>query len=122
MRILLIEDHAACAEGFLCLMETYLPEANVVHCTTLADAARSVEFDGPFAVIVLDLSLPDASGTEGLSRLRGLVRETTDTPIIVYTAYPHFEQACLDLGAGAFCVKANINGADLAALIQRICD
>lgn len=120
MRILLIEDHLACAEGFQCLMEEYLPAAVVAHTTTLHGALLALEHHAPFDVIVLDLSLPDAKGTEGLAMLRELVRDTTETPIIVYTAYPQFEQACLELGAGAFCVKASINGAELAAILERI--
>lgn len=120
MRILLIEDHLACAEGFQCLMEAYLPDATVAHTTTLHGALLALEHHGPFDVIVLDLSLPDAKGTEGLCRLQALLRETTTTPIVVYTAYPQYQQACLDEGATAFCVKATIDGPDLAALLERI--
>lgn len=120
MRILLIEDYLPCAEGFLLLMEEYIPEAEVTYCTTLQGALNALGHHDPFDVIVLDLSLPDAKGTEGLIQLRALLRETTDTPIVVYTAYPQFEAACLELGAGAFCVKASIDGSELAATIQRI--
>ena len=120
MRILLIEDYQECAEGFFCLMEAYIPEASIVHCMTLQAAADAIEQDGPFNVIVLDLSLPDAKGTEGLQRLRQLLRETTATPIVVYTAYPQYQQECLDAGAQAFCIKASIDGHDLAVLLERI--
>lgn len=120
MRILLIEDHLPCAEGFLCLMEEYLPQAEVTYCTTLQAAMHAIAHHAEFNVIVLDLSLPDAKGTEGLLRLLDLVRETTETPIVVYTAYSQFEADCLSLGAGAFCVKASIDGADLASLLERI--
>ncbi len=120
MRILLIEDHLPCVEGFLCLMEEYLPEAEVTYCTTLQGAIDALGYEAAFDVIVLDLSLPDATGTEGLERLRELLRETVTTPIVVYTAYPQFQHACLDLGAGAFCVKATINGHDLADTVRRV--
>lgn len=120
MRILLVEDDKPCAESFETLMEAYLPDATVAHAMTLHGALLALEHHSPFDVIVLDLSLPDAKGTEGLCRLRALLRETVDTPIVVYTAYPSYEQACLDEGARAFCVKASIDGTDLAALLERI--
>lgn len=117
MQILLIEDHQACAEGFALLMEEYLPEALVTHCTTLQDAADALETDGPYDVIVLDLSLPDAKETVGV---RLLVRLAPDTPIIVYTAYPQFEAACAAHGIHTFLVKGTTDGADLADTVRRI--
>lgn len=117
MRILLVEDHASCAEGFLELMETYVPEATVVHCSTLQTAADALTVGWPFDVIVLDLNLPDAKETVAV---RLLVRLAPEVPIVVYTAYPQFQEPCLDLGVGAFCVKASIDGHDLADTIRRI--
>lgn len=117
MRILLIEDHQACAEGFQLLMDEYLPEASVTHCTTLQDAADALETDGPYDVIVLDLSLPDAKETVGV---RLLVRLAPDTPIIVYTAYPQYRDACAQQGVGVYLIKANIDGPDLADTVRRV--
>ena len=117
MRILLIEDHQACAEGFVLLMEEYLPEASVTHCTTLQDAADALEQDPPFEVIVLDLSLPDAKETVGV---RLLVRLAPDIPIIVYTAYPQYRAACAEQGVGIYLIKANVDGQDLADTVRRV--
>lgn len=117
MRILLIEDHQGCAEGFIVLMEAYLPEATVTHCTTLQDAADALEQDAPFDVIVLDLSLPDAKETVGV---RLLVRLAPDTPIIVYTAYPQYRDACTQQGVGIYLIKANCDGHELADTVRRI--
>ena len=117
MNILLIEDHAACAEGFLCLMEAYLPEATVAHCTTLHDAIAALQEDAPYDVIVLDLGLPDAKETESV---RVLVRLAPTIPIIVYTAHAQYRDACAEYGIGIYLVKADIHGDELAAIIQRI--
>lgn len=117
LRILLIEDHQACAEGFLLLMEEYIPEATVTHCTTLQDAADAIQEDAPFDVIVLDLSLPDAKETVGV---RLLVRVAPAVPIIVYTAYPQYRDACREQGVGIYLIKANIHGADLADTVRRV--
>jgi len=117
MRILLIEDHAACAEGFRCLMETYLPEAEVSHCTTLHDAIAALQEDAPYDVIVLDLGLPDAKETESV---RVLVRLAPDIPIVVYTAHAQYRDACAEYGIGIYLVKADIDGYELASTLQRL--
>lgn len=119
MRILLIEDHQACAEGFQLLMDEYLPEASVTHCPTLQDAADAVAQDGPYDVIVLDLSLPDAKETVGV---RLLVHLAPDTPIVVYTAYPQYRDACADHGVDVYLIKANIDGPALADTLRRVVD
>lgn len=121
MRILLIEDHDACAVGFIVLMEEYIPDATVMHCTTLSDAIAAVITQPHFDVIVLDLSLPDAKETQGVRALMRVMRDKGEhIPIVVYTAYEQYRLACMEEGVGVFLVKANIDGRDLAEILRRI--
>lgn len=120
MKILLIEDHDACAVGFMVLMEEYLPEAEVVCTDTLYQACRWVE-SKEFDVIVLDLSLPDAKETQGVRALMQVMRQQGRiVPIVVYTAYEQYRADCMDEGVGVFLVKANIDGEDLAEVLRRV--
>ncbi len=100
-RILLVEDDPALARG----LATSLKSAG--HTVDIAEdgetaliAARSEEF----ALITLDLGLPDISGIEILRRLR---REGNTTPILILTARDAIEDRVegLDLGADDYLLK-----------------
>ena len=75
--ILLIEDNPGDAD----LVREHLPGTKIVHVATLAQA-RSALDEATFGVVLLDLALPDASGLEGVIKLRD---DHGDTPIIVLT-------------------------------------
>lgn len=117
MHLLLVEDHDAYAESFVMLIDAYAPDATVVHARTLQAGADALELYGPFDVVVVDLSLPDAKETVAV---RLLVRMAPDTPIVVLTAYPQFEGACLHLGADAYLLKCQTEGEELVSILARI--
>src|SRR5687767_9987502 len=82
LRILLVEDNPGDA---LLVRETLREVPSVAaeldHVERVADAiARLAE--RPADVVLLDLSLPDASGTEGVARLRAAA---PSVPIVVLT-------------------------------------
>ena len=78
-RILIVEDDRALGDG-LCLALKG-PEAEAVLCRTLS-AARSALEAGDFALVILDVNLPDGSGLDLLRE----VRRTSAVPIILLTA------------------------------------
>ncbi len=77
-------------------------------CRKLADAIKEIEADATDCVL-LDLSLPDVSGLDGIDRLRA---RFPDLPIIILTGLNDEEVALEALGAGAqdYLVKGSIDG------------
>jgi CheY-like chemotaxis protein len=70
------------------------------------------------AVVVLDLEMPRMNGITATRRIRGNAK-TRNTPILILTADDRREQAALDAGANAVCVKPCMPAA-LVPQIQRL--
>ncbi len=72
---------------------------------------EAVADEEPFALIVLDLNMPDFAGKEskyaGLELLERLKTETPNTPVIINSAWDEVETAkrCIDKGASDYFVK-----------------
>lgn len=96
-RVLLVEDSRLYAELMQDMIGSPGSGIDLVHCGELWDAAEVLLTDGA-ACVLLDLTLPDASGLEGLKQLRKLA---PDVPIVVLTALADEEQAIAALKAGA---------------------
>lgn len=95
MRLLIVEDNVELAEA---LKEAFAHRH--VHCDLahdVGDAALLVETTG-YALIILDLGLPDADGLDLLKRLRTSRRTE---PILVLTARDTIESRIDGLTAGA---------------------
>jgi DNA-binding response OmpR family regulator len=94
--VLIVEDDADIAELLVELTRSggYEPQ----HAPTLAAALVAVRSDGP-DLIVLDIALPDARGTQGLQRLASV---RPDVPIIMVTGNTDETLARETLKRGAF--------------------
>ncbi|TYB84270.1 response regulator transcription factor [Oceaniovalibus sp. ACAM 378] len=101
MRILIVEDDATLADGLSVglRLSGFTPEL----VTTCADADEALA-QGGFAAVVLDIMLPDGSGLDVLSRMRG---KDDRTPILLLTALDQVRDriAGLDLGADDYLGK-----------------
>jgi signal transduction histidine kinase/CheY-like chemotaxis protein len=113
-RVLIVEDNPADAD----LVRLSLEEADggpfeAEHVATLAEALARVTGSARPYVVLLDMSLPDALGLEGLRRLS---EATSDVPIVVLTgsAIRDVGRAAIHAGAQDYLTK----GAD-AALVPR---
>jgi DNA-binding response OmpR family regulator len=95
MRILIVEDDAAVAQGLAALLRAEGYACDV--CATLgcAEAALAVE---SFDAVLLDLGLPDGDGLVGLQRWRA---DGRTTPVLVLTARDALPQRVVGLDAGA---------------------
>lgn len=118
MRILIVEDDAALADGLSIglRMAGFTPEL----VGTCADAEMALATE-EFAAIVLDLMLPDGSG---LDLLAGLRRQESRTPVLMLTARDQTRDriAGLDCGADDYLGKPfdlNEVAARLRALVRR---
>lgn len=77
-RLLLLEDDLALGEGVRLALQS--EERPVTLCRTLAEARRALDEDGPFALLILDVNLPDGSGLSLLAEAKGR------SPVILLTA------------------------------------
>ncbi len=79
-RILLVEDDPALARGVSAMLRSKNYAVDVVEC---GEEAFASAMDEPYALIVLDLGLPDIDGIEVLRRLR---KAGSKTPVLVLSA------------------------------------
>ena len=94
-RILLVEDDPSLARG---LVKTLKAVGYAVDWAEDGETALALARQEPFALITLDLGLPDVSG---LAVLRQLRREKSKVPILILTARDALEDRIAGLDAGA---------------------
>ena len=117
-RILLVEDDPSLARG---LVKTLKAVGYAVDCAEDGETALALARQEPFALITLDLGLPDISG---LAVLRQLRQEKSNVPILILTARDALEDriAGLDAGADDYLLKPfepSELGARIRALLRR---
>ena len=117
-RILLVEDDEALARGLTAALRG---EGYSVDPAPDGETALEIARDEPYAVITLDVNLPDMSGFDVLKSLRS---SGCRAPILMLTARDSLEDRVkgLDLGADDYLLKpfepAEL-GARLRALLRR---
>lgn len=98
-KLLLVEDDLALGEGVRLALQT--EGRPVTLCRTLAQARQTLAVEGPFALAVLDVNLPDGSGLTFLEEVRGRL------PVLLLTANDLETDivAGLELGAEDYITK-----------------
>jgi two-component system invasion response regulator UvrY len=97
MNFLVVEDHSVVAHALIQLLSQHWQLAKVVHSRTLADAVTKVATE-TFDLIMLDLSLPDANGTEAVIKLSKIAK----TPVLVMSFHEEAAYARRVMMLGAF--------------------
>ncbi len=114
--VLLIEDEDADADA---LVEALLPYGgkDLIRRVTRLSEAVAVLAEGDIRAVVLDLSLPDASGLSGLRRIRALVPAI---PVLVVTGLrdDRLRAQALHEGAQDYLVKGDVDGQAIAQKIR----
>ncbi|MBB1243160.1 response regulator transcription factor [Streptomyces durbertensis] len=115
MRLLLVEDDNHVAAALIAVLSRH--GFTVVHARSgeeALDALLPDEERPPFAVVLLDLGLPDQDGFEVCDR----IRRRTDTPVIMVTARADVRSRIhgLNLGADDYVVKPYDTGELLARI------
>ena len=98
LNILLVED--SLGDAILvrkALQKNRARDCQVTHASSLAEGLKALN-EHSFDVVLLDLSLPDSSGFEGLLNLQNLAPKT---PIIILTAYADEAVALQSVLSGA---------------------
>ncbi len=116
MRVLLVEDNQADADLVRDALEESGPGIKLEHVSRLQAATMRLERER-FDVIVLDLSLPDATGLDALVRLREIA---PSAPIVVLTGMidSAASSAALEQGAQDFLQKGQIGNESLLRAIR----
>jgi two-component system response regulator TctD len=101
MRLLLVEDAADVAEA---IAASFARRGDAVDSVRTVDDAFGMLAVNDYAVVVLDINLPDGEGTEVLKSLR---RQRRPTPVLMLTARMAVEErvAALDIGADDYLTK-----------------
>jgi CheY-like chemotaxis protein len=99
-KILLIEDNPLLQNIFCAFLET-------LNCTNVDIAqtgkqALSLYEKHKYALILLDLGLPDINGIEVCKKIR---MEEDHTPVVAITAYDTAKQECIHAGFNDFALK-----------------
>ena len=117
-RILLVEDDAALARGIAAVLRA---KGHALDVVGDGEGALAAAADEPYALILLDLGLPDMDGIEVLRRIR---RAGNRTPVLVLTARDAVGDriAGLDNGADDYVLKPfdpDVMEARVRALLRR---
>ncbi|MGW0604481.1 response regulator transcription factor [Streptomyces sp. NPDC002644] len=113
MRLLLVEDDNHVAAALTAVLARH--GFTVTHARNGEEALRALVPGGPaFAVVLLDLGLPDQDGFE----VCGRIRKRTSTPVIMVTARADVRSRIhgLNLGADDYVVKPYDTGELLARI------
>lgn len=115
MRVLLVDDHPLVRAGARRLIVDHWPEAEVLEAGRLSDAIAMLD---ACALVVLDLSLPDASGLEALVKLH---RRAPKVPLLVLSMHAEdaYAARALQLGAAGYLPKDRA-GEELVTAMQRL--
>ena len=110
-RLLLIEDNTTQALMIQGMLKTAGSRFAITHIGTLSEAKRFLR-SYRVACVLLDLTLPDASGLDGLLDLRGV---SSEAPIVVVTADDDESRGIRAVQAGAqdYFIKGRMTGDDL---------
>ena len=115
MRILVVEDDAALARSLVALLRA---GGHAVDHVTDGQDALSVLGTEPYALIILDVGLPDIDGFEVLARLR---RDGHKLPVLMLTARDALDDRVrgLDLGADDY-LRKPFEAAELEARVRAL--
>ena len=117
MRFLIVDDHPIMRLGVKQLIHSHWPDAQIDEASTSAEALRLGQAELPSA-IVLDLSLPDATGTEGASRI---LRAIKNVPVLVLSlnAESAYAARLLQMGVSGYLPKDKATD-ELVQALQRL--
>jgi len=117
MKCLIVDDHPIMRLGIRQLISGKWPDAEVAEAESVGKAVTKFTEVKP-DVVVLDLSLPDVSGTEGVAKM---LRVAKDVPILVLSlnAESVYAARVLQMGAVGYLPK-DLAAEELVTAIERI--
>ena len=116
-RILIVDDHPVVREGIGRVLTDAIPDATVGAADGAAQAAMMMQQEGPWDLVLLDLTLDGDDGTVVLRRLR---HSHPDVPIVIISMHPaeQFARRVIQAGAAGYISKGS-NPADLVRAVKQ---
>lgn len=117
-RFLIIDDHPLFREALHSAVRMAYPEVDTVEARSIGEAVELLTDARPFDLALLDLSMPDVHGFEGLLQLR---TRYPHLPVVIVSGYedPKIISEALSYGAAGFIPKS-VRKDDLAAAIRSV--
>ncbi|MET0335320.1 MAG: response regulator transcription factor [Rhizobacter sp.] len=117
MRLLIIDDHPIMRFGVAQLLAKAWPDATIDEAARLDEGVTRFNENRP-DLVILDLSLPDASGIEGATRM---LRIANGVPILVLSlnAESTYATRLLQMGVSGYLPKDRA-GEELVSAVQRV--
>jgi len=115
---LIVDDHSLFVEALKLVIQNAFPDAGVSEATSIDTARTTLDKNGPFDLLLLDLSMPGTRGLDGLIELR---TRHPKLPIVVVSALedPRIIHEVMTCGAAGFISKST-RGADLGHAIRDV--
>jgi DNA-binding NarL/FixJ family response regulator len=118
LRFLIIDDHPLFREALRSALQRVYPDAETVEARLIEDALAILESGKGFDLALLDLSIPDVQGFEGLLTIR---TRYPRLPVVVVSGHedPRIVSETLSYGAAGFIPKSTRKD-DLARAIREV--
>ncbi len=116
-RILIVDDHPVVREGIGRVITDAIPDATVGAADGAAQAAMMMQQEGPWDLVLLDLTL---DGDDGTVVLRRLHHSHPNVPIVIISMHPaeQFARRVIQAGAAGYISKGS-NPADLVRAVRQ---
>ncbi|MFU0503345.1 response regulator [Pseudaminobacter sp. NGMCC 1.201702] len=117
-RFLIIDDHPLFREALHSAVRMAYPDVDTVEARSITEAMTLLADTKPFDLALLDLSMPDVHGFDGLLQLR---TRHPRLPVVIVSGHeePKIISEALSYGAAGFIPKSARKG-DLAAAIRAV--
>ena len=115
MRVLVCDDHPIIADAVAACMRSIDPACQVDHAGDLRQASEQIARTGAYDLVILDLGLPDAQGSEAVIRLRA-AHPGANVVVLSASEDRRSVLGAIDAGASGFIPKS----ADRASLLRAL--
>jgi DNA-binding NarL/FixJ family response regulator len=114
-RVLIADDHPMVRDGLRTVISVAFDNCELFEASSLDEALATIEREGDFDLVMLDLDMP---GTNGLSGLRAMRTRFPLIPVVIVSAAQErgLFRAALAAGASGFIPKSLRRGAIVDAL------
>ncbi|MBL8573236.1 MAG: response regulator transcription factor [Hyphomicrobiaceae bacterium] len=118
IRFLIVDDHPLFREALQSAIQLAYPDAGTTEATSIGEAVETLDANPDFDLALLDLTMPDTKGFEGLLQLR---TKYPRLPIVIVSGLenPSVVREALAYGVAGFIPKSS-RKAELAEAIREI--
>jgi DNA-binding NarL/FixJ family response regulator len=113
---LIVDDHPLFREALCLAIQSAYPDAEIAEASSIGNAKEVLNRSQPFDLLLLDLSMPDTRGFEGLIELRAA---RPKQPIVVVSALedPRIIHEAMSCGAAGY-ISKSVKRSELSEAIQ----